>query len=330
MAGLRRALRTVLKNYNSPCFHVKRLLNYTGQCYDGDSDPGPIFINPDVQGILQSLTRVDYDRVFRKRKLGTKKPSDPEYKFMTDAELQEALRAAKERAAELLQIPPVVKVRNTEAKVVCKDPELQGLESSRMVFTDITFGVQDEQRIVVVREPDGTLREAEWAVRQRVNQTYFPDKAKQMQVPRMFLDSYLERLLDKNEYEYVLDRACVQFEPDDPDYQRLISIVYQHLNDHNKFELLRSTRHFGSLTFYLVWNRNIDNLLLELIQTMRIEEADQLLALYSLIHQKRFEGEDPLDRVQSYIEQAAGKKGSLELAVQAYKDVAARRAVEAL
>lgn len=79
-----------------------------------------------------------------------------------------------------------------------------------------------------------------------------------------------------------------------------------------------------------MWNRNIDNLLLELIETMRIEEADQLLALYSLVHQKRFEGESPLDRLQSYIEQAAGKKASLELAVQAYKDVAARRSVEAV
>lgn len=107
------------------------------------------------------------------------------------------------------------------------------------MFTDITFGVEDEQRIVVVREPDGTLREAEWAVRQRVQQTYFPDKTKQMRMPRMFLDNYLESLLDRNEYEYVLDRACVQFDPDDPDYQRLVSVVYQHLNDHNKFDLLR-------------------------------------------------------------------------------------------
>lgn len=93
---------------------------------DGDSDPGPIFINPEVQGMLQALTRVDYDRVFRRRKLGTTKLSDPEYKFMTDEELQQAMRAAKERAEELLQIPPVVKARSTEAKLVCKDPELQG------------------------------------------------------------------------------------------------------------------------------------------------------------------------------------------------------------
>ena len=47
-----------------------------------------------------------------------------------------------------------------------------------MVFTDISFGVHDRERLVVVREADGTLRQAEWEERDRVNQIYFPKKGR--------------------------------------------------------------------------------------------------------------------------------------------------------
>lgn len=108
-----------------------------------------------------------------------------------------------------------------------------------MVFTDITYGLSDSERLIVVREPDGTLQEAEWSLRQRINQLYFPKNGKLVKAPRMFESQYLESLLDRQEYEYVLDRACIQFEPDDVEYQRVASITYQHVNESNKFELLR-------------------------------------------------------------------------------------------
>lgn len=107
------------------------------------------------------------------------------------------------------------------------------------MFTDITFGLRDSNRLVVVREPDGTLQEAEWSLRQRVNQTYFPHTGKVIEIPKMFEGEYMQNLLDKHEYEYLLDRACLQFEPDDSVYQKIVTIVYQHVNDNNNFELLR-------------------------------------------------------------------------------------------
>ena len=32
---------------------------------------------------------------------------------------------------------------------------------------------------------------------------------------------YFQKVLDEERYEYVLDRACLQFEPDDPDFVRV-------------------------------------------------------------------------------------------------------------
>lgn len=98
-----------------------------------------------------------------------------------------------------------------------------------------------------------------------------------LQVPRMFQDDYLESLLTREEYEFVLDRACIQFEPYSPAYQRVTSITYQHINDHNNFDSLRSTRHFGPFVFFLAWFKSMDGLLLNLIETSHIEELNSLL-----------------------------------------------------
>lgn len=284
-----------------------------------------MFFNHTVQYLLKTLTRVDFTKVFRKRKLGAKRLEDPQYKFMTDEELQKSLEEAQERANQMLQIPPVVPVRKPKNRVFARDPALEGLEKSRMVFTDITFGTKDSERLVIVREPDGTLQEAEWELKQRMNQLYFPRKGRFIKTPRMFEDAYFTKLLDRQEYEFILDCACVQFEPDDPKYQHIVSITYQHVNDNNGFDILRSTRHFGALTFFLAWNKIIDNLLLDLIEMLHAEEGRCLIELYSKVHDIPLTSSGNLEVIEEYIEKYSNKKPSLQLAVQAYKDLAKQK-----
>ncbi|KAK4880344.1 hypothetical protein RN001_008490 [Aquatica leii] len=246
---------------------------------------------------------------------------------MTDEQLKETLEEAKERAEDILQMPPVVQVRNVIDRVYINDPALKGLESTNTVFTDVTFGVKDQDRLIVVREPNGVLRDANWDERDRMNQVYFPKPNRKLKVPKMFQDDYLQDLLKRKEYEFVLNMASLHFDPDHPDYQRVTSITYQHINDNNGFNMLRSTRHFGPLTFYLVWFKNVDNLLLELIETARIDEVNHLLQLYGKVNECQFNVSDlqSLDSLSEYITNVSNKKGSLELAVQAYKDLIRQR-----
>jgi small subunit ribosomal protein S22 len=68
---------------------------------------------------------------------------------------------------------------------------------------------------------------------------------------------------------FVLDRACLQFEPDDHMYQDVTATTYEAVERGQHYSSLRSTRHFGPFAFHLAWNRSIDNLLLDLIQTDR-------------------------------------------------------------
>ncbi|KAJ8918388.1 hypothetical protein NQ315_008084 [Exocentrus adspersus] len=331
MATLRYITRQILSNtikadnklqVNNTRAVWLRYLNYSPIVYDESRNPAPFFFDQRIQTLLKTLTRVDFAKVFRKRKLGASKVSDPEYKFMTDEELQESIKKAARRANKLLQIPPAVSVHKPKDRIVAKDPALQGLESCRMVFTDITFGLKDCDRLIVVREPDGTLQEAEWELRYRMNQLYFPRKTRSLRTPKMFEDAYLETLLDRQEYEFILDAACVQFEPDDYKYQQVTSVTYQHINDKNGFDIVRSTRHFGALAFFLAWNKDIDNLLLDLIESSRIDEGNCLVELYCKIHGVPIESSSELEAIEEYIEKYSSKKSALQLAVQAYKELA--------
>ena len=65
----------------------------------------------------------------------------------------------------------------------------------------------DRSRIIVVREPDGSLRTCSWEEKDRVNQIYFPKEGRRHYTPQMFEPEQLEIILGPEKYEYILDRS---------------------------------------------------------------------------------------------------------------------------
>jgi len=97
-----------------------------------------------------------------------------------------------------LQIPPVLDERTDDhLKILEKDPAMVGFDSANYVFTDITYGIHDRDRIIVAREPDGTLREATGAERDRMNQIYFPKEGRYIKTPILFEPTVLEGVSDQ-------------------------------------------------------------------------------------------------------------------------------------
>lgn len=72
-----------------------------------DKDPGPAFIDPRTQKLLKSMTRLQLDKVYRKRAILNNKV---EYKFMTTEQIEDEIKAAIRKADALLQMPPIVMV----------------------------------------------------------------------------------------------------------------------------------------------------------------------------------------------------------------------------
>lgn len=72
-----------------------------------DKDPSQKFIDTETQKLLKSITRMQLDKIFRKR------PSERntvEYKFMTTEQIEDEIAKSFERAEHLLQMPPIVQV----------------------------------------------------------------------------------------------------------------------------------------------------------------------------------------------------------------------------
>ncbi|KAI1309365.1 28S ribosomal protein S22, mitochondrial [Halotydeus destructor] len=192
------------------------------------------FIQPDVQRILKKITGFDPEIVFPKKPVPVLRA--PRYLFMSNEELRVARERAAQRGRKLLEMVPYMLAAEDNPQILEDVPELQGYETANLVFTDISGGANDRNRLIVVREPSGILRRASREERHRMNQTFFPFEERYHEVPKMFGEKQLERVLNRGDYVFALERAVAQFEPDDAEYIRVSHQVYAHVleNKHDK------------------------------------------------------------------------------------------------
>ncbi|XP_020367936.2 28S ribosomal protein S22, mitochondrial isoform X2 [Rhincodon typus] len=284
----------------------------------------PQFMDDDVQCILTRITGLDLEKVFKPVQQQLRPPT---YKFMTNEQLEEAHRKAVEVAQTRLKMPPVLNEREPIHDVLAEDKILDGLEMAKYVFTDITFDIPHKERFIVVREPNGVLRKATWEEQDRMIQVYFPRGGRRIVPPSIFKDENLSVVFAQDRYEDILDLCLIQFEPNSADYIRVHHQTYEDIDKNCKYDLLRSTRHFGGLVWYLVNRRKIDGLLIDMIQRDLIEDAISMLHLYHMVHpdcqsskeanQQQAQG---LDLIKIFSHTDSQKGGYIELALQVYQD----------
>lgn len=176
-------------------------------------------------------------------------------------------------------MPPILKLKEDNCKVISTDKALSKFSPYTHVFTDISFGLKHDDRSIVTRSPDGTLQEASNDLRKRMLQTYFPTDNRSYREPKMFEPDNFKRLLAEHKYEFLLDRACCQYEPHEKRFHEITSQVYTHINENFQFQSLRSTRHFGPMSFFLAWHKTIDDLLLDMIRNDYLKNAVELICL---------------------------------------------------
>ncbi|KAI3354519.1 hypothetical protein L3Q82_019026, partial [Scortum barcoo] len=241
----------------------------------------PQFTDPAVQDILTRITGLDLQKVFRPIKQELKPPT---YKLMTDEQLAQAAEFATEQAKKLLQMPPILPERKPINNVLSEDKILDGMDTAKHVFTDITYNIPHRERFIVVREPNGILRKATWEERDRLIQTYFPKEGRKITPPLLFKEENLKMVFSQHRHEDVLDLCLVQFEPDSAEYIRVHAATYEDLDKHGKYELLHSTRHFGGMAWYLVNARRVDGLIVHMLKKELIQDAVSLVSLFHMVH----------------------------------------------
>ncbi|KAM4693656.1 small ribosomal subunit protein mS22 [Discoglossus pictus] len=282
----------------------------------------PTFTDTDVQSLLKKMTGLRLEKVFQPQKQQLKPPS---YKLLTDEQYQQSLQRAAGAAEKYLEMPPVLSERKPIDEVLAKDDILCDIETSKYVFTDITYSTPHRERFIVVREPNGVLRKATWEERDRMIQVYFPREGRKLVPPPVFREENMQVLFQQDRHEELLSRCLVQFEPDSGEYIRVHHQTYDDILLHGKYDLLRSTRHFGGIVWNLCSRKKIDGLLIDMIQRDLLDDAVGLLHLYNMLHPdtecaRESQGVHGAQLIKIFVKTEAQKPGYIELALQAYQE----------
>uniref|UniRef100_A0A8C2NSB3 Mitochondrial ribosomal protein S22 n=1 Tax=Capra hircus TaxID=9925 RepID=A0A8C2NSB3_CAPHI len=256
----------------------------------------PTFMDEEVQSILIKMTGLDLLKIFKPAIQETKPPT---YKLMTQAQLEEATRQAIEAAKVRLKMPPVLEERTPINDVLAEDKILEGTETAKYVFTDISYSIPHRERFIVVREPSGTLRKASWEERDRMIQIYFPKEGRRVLTPVIFREENLE----------------------------IHHQTYEDIDKYGKYDLLRSTRHFGGMAWYFVNKKKIDGLLIDQIQRDLADDATSLVQLYHILHpdgqsaqEAKEQAAEGLQLIKVFAKTEAQKGAYIELTLQAYQE----------
>ncbi|KAF1461506.1 28S ribosomal protein S22, mitochondrial, partial [Pygoscelis antarcticus] len=244
--------------------------------------------------------------------------------------LPKATRKAIEEAKEKLIMPPVLNEREPIDDVLAEDKFLEGTETTKYVFTDLTYSIPHRERFIVVREPNGVLRKATWEERDRMIQIFFPKEGRRVIPPVVFKDERLVTVFQQDRHEDILNMCIAQFEPDSPDYIRVHHRTYDDIEKHAKYDLLRSTRHFGGMVWYLVNRKKTDGLLTDMIHRDLLDDATSLITLYHMLHpecqsakeakERKLQG---VDLIKVFVKTESQKEGYIQLALQAYEEAMA-------
>lgn len=254
---------------------------------------------------------------------------------MVDGQLEEAREIAAQKATWLLRMPPVLQLREVEPATICSDPALEGFPLN-IIFTDITMGVPDNKRLIVVREHNGTLRHANGDERHRMNRLYNPRSGMDLFLPEMFTTERFPSVLAREAYLFILDKASCQFEPDNAVYQSACALTYEAVDSKQHYDDLLSTRYYGPMVFFLVWHQRLVNILEHFIKKERLVEAVDMLHLYMFVHPKSKMAAatnlaaamemEPLQLVKLYLsEESPANSGPLQLAVKVCEEIQRNR-----
>ncbi|XP_044108194.1 28S ribosomal protein S22, mitochondrial isoform X4 [Neovison vison] len=218
----------------------------------------------------------------------------------------------------------LIKMTGLDLQKVFK-PSIQELKPP--TYKLMTQAQLEEERFIVVREPSGRLRKASWEERDRMIQVYFPKEGRRVLTPVIFKEENLKTMFSQDRHVDVLNLSIAQFEPDSTEYIKIHHQTYEDIDKHGKYDLLRSTRHFGGMAWYLVNKKKIDGLLIDQIQRDLVDDATNLIQLYHLLHpdgqsaqEAKEQAAEGVHLIKIFAKTEAQKGAYIELTLQAYQE----------
>ncbi|KAL7076155.1 hypothetical protein ACQ4LE_004756 [Meloidogyne hapla] len=266
--------------------------NQITKSFDG-AELEKLFINENVQKLLKSLCGFDLNKLYGWRLINS--PSRRHYALMTDNMYKEFLFKMASRAEHFLQFIPLKEPRPNKTETLSLDSEIAGHDPSKIIFVDISHDSTERDRTIVVREPNGQLRTALPEEHFRMNRVFFDKPDRPVREPPLFHlrsesdgqivpGDVLLQALARDEHEFILDWACCFYEPDDHKFVELCKCIFENIIKEQKFSVLLSTRHFGTLVFYMIINNYYFDLIEFFAQRRSISGVTNTIRLLRIIY----------------------------------------------
>ena len=97
----------------------------------------------------------------------------------------------------------------------------------------------------------------------------------------------------------LLNKACLTFEPNDPEFIRVTHRIYEYINSAKEYEILSSTRFFGPMVFYLTWYKKLDNIMSYYLRNSKLDDCMDVIRLHSILHEDATRSKSLLDKDES-------------------------------
>lgn len=287
-----------------------------------------IFLRSDVQTLLKNLTGYDLSKIFKTGFNPQMRNSKME--LLSQEQLDRENVNAEKKAKMLLQMPPFLEPRDNKETVLFEDERLNpiNLLGTKYITVDISMNIPSKHRSIVVRENNGKLRLAGHAEREKMLQVYFPKAGKAMTLPKLFEPLQLEECIKLKMYLLVLNKACNNYEPNDPEFLRVTYRIYSHINETREYDVLHSTRFYGPMVFYLVYNKNLANLFTYYLEAKNINALLHIIKVHKIVFssipvdddKKEPQGLNDLQKIKHFIVNCIPNSNMVELAYVNYID----------
>lgn len=236
---------------------------------------------------LKFLTGFDLNKIFEKK--SNIEFEMPKYKLISIDNLNEIDEDIKMKSSRILSLKQIYTMRSPKLNYTLhKNEEINNHSQSKYVFIDTSKTIQDHNdRIIVVREPNGDLRLAGWNERRRLKFIFYGNDSEQLnKLPYFVSESGIKTMLFYNKHKYVMDYIDNHIEPDSPDFSRISSIIFNDILQNMKLDALYSTRHYVQFIYWAITNNYFDKLLSIYLKNTKytLEEMGGLCYFYAYIN----------------------------------------------
>ncbi|KAH3821757.1 28S ribosomal protein S22, mitochondrial-like [Dreissena polymorpha] len=312
MAALSRKIcfLTKLNGHSSlTCDRLIRRLSSSDKVLKERPDLLHLFLKPKVTAILKKLTGKNSQKTMEP--MIARRAVTSKYKMLTDEELKQEMERARQVEKTRLQMPPYMNARRWNNRPLSCDPDIAPVLTSKYIFVDISEASKripvNHARTVLCRHKNGVLQHADVETHDRIVRTYLPVPGQEVLTPPLFEEDRLKELLTPVWYTYLLEYACTQLEPDNPEFLRVTHTIYEHIAKEGHFHHLEATRFFGPMAFHLAVIDKLESLIIFYIESDRLSDAKDVILLGQIVNDEPETEGSVFTIVQMYVKDQVEK-----------------------